>query len=277
MREQPLVSAIIPNRDAADLLHGVIESLEQSTYANLEILVLENGSTQDDTFAYYRELAKKPHLRILKWDRPFNYAAVNNFGAAHARGELLLLLNNDIEAVSPDWLDRLVGHALRPGVGAVGAKLLFADDTVQHAGVIVGLGGAAGHGHARFPRDAAGYLDRLQVTHNVSAVTGACLMTPAKVFAEVGGFDERFVIAYNDVDLCLKILSRGYRIVCTPDAELYHYESKTRGAEDTPAKLARFQAEYRLLAKKWGHFMRAGDPFHNPNLSYARSDYALRA
>jgi GT2 family glycosyltransferase len=273
---KPLVSILIPNRDSVDLLSRCLDSLAAAMYQRFEVLILENMSAQAETHAYYSWLQRQGRARILRWDRPFNYAAINNFGAAHARGEMLLLLNNDIEAVNPDWLEHMVGHALRPGVGAVGAKLLFADDTVQHAGVIVGLGGAAGHGHARFHRNADGYLDRLQITHNVSAVTGACMMIPASVFAEVGGFDERFVIAYNDVDLCLKILSRGFRIVCTPDAELYHYESKTRGAEDSPAKLARFQSEYRLLAKKWAGFMRTGDPYYSPNLSYARSDYALR-
>jgi GT2 family glycosyltransferase len=276
-RRKPLVSVLIPNRDSVQLLSRCLDSLASVTYQRFEVLVLENMSAEPETHAYYSWLERQGRARILRWDRPFNYAAINNFGAAHARGELLLLLNNDIEAANPDWLDRLVGHALQPGVGAVGAKLLFADETVQHAGVIVGLGGAAGHGHARFPRESAGYLDRLQVTHNVAAVTGACLMTPADIFGEIGGFDERFVVAYNDVDLCLQILSHGYRIVCTPDAQLYHYESKTRGAEDTPAKLARFQGEYRLLARKWAKFMRTGDPYYSRNLSLGRSDYAVRA
>jgi GT2 family glycosyltransferase len=257
-------------------LARTLDSLANATYQRFEVLILENLSAQAETHAYYGWLQRQGRARILHWDRPFNYAAVNNFGAAHAYGELLLLLNNDVEAIHPDWLERLVAHAMQPGVGAVGAKLLFADDTVQHAGVVVGLGGAAGHGHARFPRDADGYLNRLQVTHNVSVVTGACLMTPAAVFVEVGGFDERFVLAYNDVDLCLQILARGYRLVCTPDAELYHYESKTRGTEDTPNKLARFQREYRLLATKWADYLRAGDPYYSPHLSLGRTDFALR-
>jgi GT2 family glycosyltransferase len=277
LRRKPLVSVLIPNRDSVQLLSRCLDGLAATTYQRFEVLILENMSVEPETHNYYAWLERQGRTRILRWDRPFNYAAINNFGAAHARGELLLLLNNDIEAANPDWLERLVGHALRPGIGAVGAKLLYADETVQHAGVIVGLGGAAGHGHARFPRESAGYLDRLQITHNVAAVTGACLMTPADVFAEIGGFDERFVVAYNDVDLCLQILARGYRIVCTPDAELYHYESKTRGAEDTPAKLARFQSEYRLLGRKWAQVMQDGDPYYSRNLSLGRSDYAIRA
>jgi GT2 family glycosyltransferase len=277
LREQPLVSVIIPNRDAAQLLHGVIESLEQSTYANFEVLVLENGSTHEDTFAYYRELTQRPHVRLLKWDRPFNYSAVNNFGAAHARGSVLLFLNNDVQAIHPDWLEALVAHAVRPEIGAVGAKLLYVDGTVQHAGVVLGLGGVAGHAHLRFPGDAAGYQDRLRLVQNVAAVTGACLMTRRDVFVQAGGFDERFVLAYNDVDYGMRVRACGYRVLWTPEARLYHLESKTRGYEDDPAKRKRFEREFDLFKRTWARELEQGDPFYNRNFRLDRADFALRA
>jgi GT2 family glycosyltransferase len=226
---------------------------------------------------YYRRLEHDRRARIVPWDKPFNFAAVNNFGAAHARGEVLLFLNNDVEAINPDWLERMVTHVLRPEVGAVGAKLYYADDTIQHAGIVVGMGGVAGHAHLSFPRSAAGYMERLQLPHNCSAVTGACLMTRRDVFEKAGGFDEGFVLSFNDVDLCLQIQALGYRVLWTPEAELYHFESKTRGYDDTPEKLARFQREFRRFFAKWGKFLEAGDPFFNRNFRLDRADYALRA
>ncbi len=275
--QQPLVSILIPNRDSAAMLSRCVESLSRSSYANYELLILENNSTQDDTLTYYRQLERQGNVRIVPWTKPFNYAAVNNYGAAQARGDVLLFLNNDVEAINPDWLEWMVKHALRPEVGAVGAKLLYADDTIQHAGIVVGMGGVAGHVHLRFPRDAEGYMQRLRVTHNCAAVTGACLMTRRAVFEQVGGFDESFVLAFNDVDLCLQIQALGYRVIWTPEAELYHLESKTRGYEDTPEKQARFSREYRLFLTKWGRYLKTGDPYYNPNFRLDRSDYALRA
>jgi GT2 family glycosyltransferase len=259
------------------MLTRCVDSISRSSYANYEIIVLENHSECRETLSYYRRLDQERRARIIAWNKPFNYAAVNNFGAAHAQGEVLLFLNNDIEAINPDWLERLVTHAMRPEVGAVGAKLYYADDSIQHAGIVVGMGGIAGHAHLRFPREADGYLQRLRIPHNCSAVTGACLMTRRDVFEQTGGFDESFVLAFNDVDLCLQILSLGYRILWTPEAELYHFESKTRGYEDTPEKLTRFQNEYRRFAAKWGQWLAAGDPYFNPNFRLDRSDYALRA
>jgi O-antigen biosynthesis protein len=276
LRTQPLVSVIVPNKDAVEMLARCVDSLANSGYANHELLIVENGSTRPETFAYYRQLEKQPHVRILEWTKPFNYAAVNNFAAARAEGDLLLFLNNDVEAVNPDWLERMVKLGVQPGVGAVGAKLYFADDTIQHAGIVIGMGGIAGHSHGSFPRDAAGYMQRLRFTQNVSAVTGACLLCPAKVFREVGGFDEGFVLAFNDVDLCLQILARGQRVVWTPHAELYHFESKTRGYEDTPEKLRRFRREIELFKTKWSEFLRTGDPHYNPHYRLDRPDFALR-
>jgi O-antigen biosynthesis protein len=253
-----------------------VESLAKSSYANYELLILENGSSRPETFAYYQQLEKQPHIRILEWTKPFNYAAINNFGATQARGELLLFLNNDIEAVNAEWLERLVKIGTQPSIGAVGAKLYFADDTIQHAGIVIGMGGVAGHSHSNFPRSAPGYMQRLRYTQNVAAVTGACLLCKAQLFREVGGFDEGFVLSFNDVDLCLQILQRGHRVVWTPHAELYHYESKTRGYEDTPEKQKRFKREYDLFLLKWSEFLRTGDPYYNPNYRLDRQDFALR-
>jgi GT2 family glycosyltransferase len=274
---QPLVSVLIPNRDSVAMLCRCMESISRSSYANCEVLILENNSEQPETLAYYRQLERERRARIVSWNKPFNYAAVNNFGAAHARGEVLLFLNNDVEAINPDWLELMVKHALRPEVGAVGAKLYYPDDTIQHAGIVVGMGGVAGHSHLHFPRTATGYMDRLQLPHNCSAVTGACLMTRREIFEKAGGFDEGFVLAFNDVDLCLQIQALGYRVLWTPEAELYHFESKTRGYEDTPEKLARFRREYQRFIAKWGKFLEAGDPFYNPNFRLDRADFALRA
>ena len=277
LRTQPLLSVIVPNKDHPEMLARCLDSLGKGSYANFEVLVVENGSTRPETFAYYRELEKQPHVRVVEWAKPFNYAAVNNFAALQAKGEYLLFLNNDIESISPDWLESMVKAAAQPGVGAVGAKLYYADDTIQHAGIVVGMGGVAGHAHLNFPRAAAGHMQRLTHAQNVAAVTGACLLTPAKVFREVGGFDEGFVLAFNDVDLCLQILSKGYRVVWTPDAELYHLESKTRGPEDTAEKEARFKREIDLFHVKWGDFLKKGDPYYSPHFRLDRSDFALRA
>jgi GT2 family glycosyltransferase len=277
LRSQPLVSVIIPNKDHPEVLARCVDSLARSSYANYEVLIVENGSTRPETHAYYTELRKQPHVRILEWSAPFNYAAVNNFAAHQANGELLLFLNNDIEAITPDWLEELVKAAVQPGVGAVGAKLYYADDTIQHAGIVVGMGGVAGHAHLNYPRTAAGHMQRLLYTQNVAAVTGACLLMPRRVFEEIGGFDEGFVLAFNDVDLCLQVLAAGYRVVWTPGAELYHLESKTRGPEDTAEKQARFKREYDLFHAKWGTFLKAGDPYYSPHFRLDRPDFALKA
>jgi GT2 family glycosyltransferase len=277
LRTQPLVSVIVPNKDQVALLSRCVESLAKSSYANYELVIVENGSQLPETHAYYRELRKQPHVRVVEWTKPFNYAAVNNFAAAQARGDLLLFLNNDTEAINPDWLEAMVKQAVQPGVGAVGAKLYYADDTIQHAGIVVGMGGVAGHSHLFYPRHVAGYMQRLRITQNVAAVTGACLLMPRAVFETVGGFDEGFVLAFNDVDLCLSVLKAGYRVVWTPDAELYHLESKTRGYEDTAEKQARFKREYDLFHLKWGAVLKAGDPYYSPHFRLDRPDFALKA
>ena len=272
----PLVSIIVPNRDQQQVLARCLKSIACSSYANYEVLVVENHSQQAATFAYYRELAEQPRVRLLTWDRPFNYAAVNNYAASEVRGEVLLLLNNDTEVLNVDWLERMLEHALRPEVGAVGAKLYYPDGSIQHGGVVVGIGGVAGHVHRGCPREDYGYFRRLVAVQNLSAVTGACLMMRKSVFEEVGGLDERFILNFNDVDLCLRIRKQGYWIVWTPFAELLHDESKTRGYEDTPEKHARFTAECQGFLQRWCDLVEAGDPFYNPNLTLDAEDFSLR-
>jgi GT2 family glycosyltransferase len=276
VRRPALVTAIIPSRDHHQDLARSLASLARSRRTPYEVIVVENQSQEADTFALYRELERQGRTRVLAWDGPFNYAAVNNFAAARARGEVLLFLNNDIEAIHDDWLERLLEHAQRPEVGAAGAKLYYPDDTVQHAGIILGLNGAAGHSHRAFPRASPGYARRLQVTQNVSALTGACLMTRRAVFEEAGGFDERFVLTYNDVDFCLRLRQRGYLLVWTPHAELYHHECTTRGYEDTPQKRAFADAEVKAFQEKWRAVLQTGDPYYNPNLTLLWEDFSLR-
>jgi O-antigen biosynthesis protein len=272
---KPLISIIIPNKDQPEILARCLESVRESSYPNYEILLVENRSNQPETFEYYQELSTWPQVRMLTYDRPFNYAALNNYAATQAAGEVLLLLNNDTEVLTPDWLERMVEHALRPDVGAVGAKLYYPNNTIQHAGVIVGIGGVAGHSHRSFPRQALGYTRRLATTQNLSAVTAACLMLRKQVFDEVGGFDTSFVVAFNDVDLCMQIRRQGYWIVWTPHAELYHHESKTRGRDDLPENRARFDREAQRFRTKWWNELSAGDPFYSPHLSLVTEDFAL--
>jgi GT2 family glycosyltransferase len=273
---QPLVSILIPNRDQPDMLERCVDSIERSTYANHEIVIVENDSRLAQTHELYARLTSSGKVRILPWDRPFNYSAVNNFAAASARGEVLLLLNNDVEAINPDWLERMLEHALRPEVGLVGAKLYYGDDTLQHGGVIVGLGGAAAHSHTRYPRSSFGYQGRLIVTQNLSAVTAACLMVRKDVYDEAGGLDEGYAIAFNDVDFCLRVRQRGRLVVWTPHAELYHHESRTRGTDDTPEKQARFQQEIARFKTRWVDLIRHGDPYYSPNLTDGAEDFSYR-
>jgi GT2 family glycosyltransferase len=273
---RPLVSIIIPNRDFPEGLAKCVESIRRSTYTPYEIIVVENHSVRAETFDCYRRLQSSANLRLLTWDQPFNYAAINNFAAAHVCGDVLLFLNNDMEVINADWLERLLEHALRPEVGAVGAKLYYPDDTVQHAGVVIGIREILGHGHRHFPRTSAGYANRLVTVQNVSAVTGACLMIRKAAFHEVGGFEEQFALDFNDIDLCLKLRRQGYRIVWTPYAELYHFESKTRGYAVTQAQQIRFLRDTALFHELWASTYCDGDPFYNPNLTHDREDFSLR-
>ncbi len=274
----PLVSLIVPTRNGLNVLRTCVESIEQRTrYRPYELIVVDNQSDDPATLDYLGRLAAEGRARVLVHDAPFNYSAINNAAVCAARGDIIGLINNDIEVISPDWLDEMVGHAVRPDIGCVGAKLYFPDDTIQHAGVVLGVGGVAGHAHKYLPRHAAGYLDLLRLVHNVSAVTGAALVMRKSVFEEVGGLDEaQLQIAYNDVDLCLRVMQAGYCNLWTPHAELYHHESKTRGAEDTPQKLARWRAEREVMKTRWPAWI-ADDPFYSPHLSRTREDLSVDA
>ncbi len=274
----PLVSIIIPNKDHSDDLEKCLSSVyEKTTYKNFEIIVVENNSTEQETFEYYSQAQSKyNNLKVIIWEKGFNYSAINNFAESQAKGEYVLLLNNDIEVITPDWIEQMLMFAQRKDVGAVGAKLYYSDDTIQHAGVIVGLGGVAGHSHKDFARDNPGYMARASIAQNLSACTAACLMIRKDVYDEVQGLDEGYAVAFNDIDFCMKIRKVGYLIVFTPFAEFYHYESKSRGDEDTPEKRERFNSEIFRFQERWGKELKAGDPYYNPNLTLDSEDFALR-
>jgi GT2 family glycosyltransferase len=275
--QQPLVSLIIPTRDGHDHLKTCIESiLEKTTYHKFEILLVDNQTTCTQTLSLMAELPKASsgRVRVLSYDKPFNYSAINNYAASQAQGELLGLINNDIEVINGDWLSEMVSHAVRPEIGCVGAKLYYPDGTLQHCGVVLGIGGVAGHSHKYFPGAASGYFSRLRTIHNVSAVTGAALLVKKASFDQVGGLDEVLEIAFNDVDFCLRIGQLGFRNLWTPFAELYHHESKTRGIEDTPEKRARFMREVQFMVARWDRLL-ANDPYYNPNLTLNDENYGF--
>ncbi|MDR2600773.1 MAG: glycosyltransferase family 2 protein [Oscillospiraceae bacterium] len=272
---EPCISIIIPNKDHIDILDKCLKSIKTlSTYKNYEIIIVENNSENNETYEYYKSIENKDNIRVVFWNGIFNFSAINNYGAGFANGEYLLLLNNDIEIISADWMQEMLMYAQRPDVGAVGAKLYYPDDTIQHAGVILGVGGVGGHAHKYFKRDAYGYMNRLIYAQNLSAVTAACMMIPKALFDELGGLDERFVVAFNDVDLCQRIRKAGYLIVFTPYAEMYHHESKSRGYEDTEEKKARFKSEIDLYQSLWLKEIEAGDPYYNPNLTLKHEDFS---
>ena len=272
----PLVSIVIPSRNGFHLLHRCVESIfAKTTYTNYELIIIDNGSDDLVALRYLQRLQEDARVSIIRDDSPFNYAALNNKAVAQAKGEVIALLNNDLEVINADWLDEMVSHVVHPEVGAVGAKLYYPDDTIQHAGVIVGLGGVAGHSHKHSPRDNPGYCGRLLLTQNLSAVTAACLLVRKEVFDAVGGFDEQHLsIAFNDVDLCLRIQEKGFFNVWTPYAEMYHYESASRGYEDTPEKQARFNKEIDYMRQRWGEGL-LQDPAYNPNLTLDREDFSF--
>ncbi|WP_311950698.1 glycosyltransferase family 2 protein [Halomonas piscis] len=274
----PLVSLLIPTRDRVEILKPCVDAiLERTDYPHLEVLILDNQSSCTATLDYMRDVSSRDdRVRVLRWNEPFNYSAINNYGALYARGEILGLVNNDIEPIHPEWLDEMVRQVCRPGIGCVGAKLYYPNDTIQHGGVILGLGGVAGHAHRFFPRDAAGYCGRLKLVQNLSAVTAACLLVRKAVFEEVGGLnEEHLTIALNDVDLCLKVREAGYRNLWTPYAELYHHESVSRGADDSSAKRARANGEADYMRRTWGREL-DNDPAYNPNLTLVHEDFSLR-
>lgn len=273
----PLVSIIIPTRDKVGLLKACLDSVvAKTTYPRFEVIVIDNGSTDAETHAYFSAIAKRPDVRILPFNKPYNYSEINNFAVDHANGEYVCLLNNDTEVISEDWLTELMRQAIRPDVGAVGAKLLFADRTIQHAGVVIGLGQAAGHAH-RFQDDRQpGYFNQAHIAREVSAVTAACLVVQKQKFAAVGGLDAANLgIAYNDVDLCLKLGRAGWRNIYVPHAKLYHHESKSRGNDLTPQHVERYMAELKVLQDRWGTKSYVDPGFH-VNLDWASETYTLR-
>ncbi len=276
--DEPLVSVLIPNKDhAADLGRCLSSLLDKSDYPNLEVIVIENNSEEPGTFAYYDRLrAERPNVRVVKYEGGFNFSKINNFGARHARGEYLLLLNNDTEFIDGGTVREMMGYGMRGDVGAVGAKLLYEDGTIQHAGVVLGFGGTAGHAFLGKRRDDPGYFGRICCAQDYSAVTAACMLTRRDVFDAVGGFTEEFAVAFNDVDYCLKVRALGKLVVYDPYAELYHFESKSRGYEDSPEKVERFNEETALLISRWRGVIEAGDPYYNPNLTLDASDFSLR-
>jgi GT2 family glycosyltransferase len=279
----PGVSIIIPTKDQVKVLRKCIKSIiDRTDYNNYEIIVVDNNSTEPGTLEYLGSISKEPNISILKYEEPFNFSAINNFAARKAKGEYLLFLNNDTEVICSEWLSAMLEHAQRIEVGAVGCKLLYPNGKIQHVGVILGISGmrgklgVAGHSHKNYSNSSRGYYGRPHVIHNLSAVTGACVVIRRNVFDEVGGFDENLGIAFNDVDLCLKIREKGYLIVYTPYSELYHYESLSRGYEDTPEKEARFEKESRYIRGKWGLIIDKGDPYYNPNLILEREDFTIK-
>jgi GT2 family glycosyltransferase len=271
---RPLVSVIIPTRDRADLLRMCTDSLRmRSGYTNLELIVVDNNSKESETFALFDELARAG-TKVLQDSSPFNFAGLNNLAARQASGEVLVLMNNDIEILTPDWVEEMLSFAFRPDVGAVGARLWFPDGSLQHAGVILGLGGVAGHGHKHLRRGEPGHARRALVHQQLSAVTAAALMVRRAVYLEIGGMDEQFEVAFNDVDFCLRLMQLGYRNIWTPHAEMIHHESASRGAETTPEKRERFAREVRLMRERWGAWLDQ-DPAYSPNLTLESEDFAL--
>ena len=274
----PLISVIIPNKDHTDDLELCLFSMtRKSTYRNYEILIVENNSEKEETFEYYRKLPDRyPKARVLTWEKEFNYSAINNFAAKEAKGEYLLFLNNDVEILTPDWMEEMLQNCQQENVAAVGAKLYYPDDTIQHAGVVLGLGGIARHIMCRASKEDPGYFGRMISVQEISAVTAACMMVKKSDFDAVGGLDETFQVAFNDIDLCMKFRAAGKKIIFTPYAELYHYESKSRGLEDTPEKQFRFDKEVKRFQEKWAQQLEMGDPYYSPNLSVTEGDCSLR-
>jgi GT2 family glycosyltransferase len=270
----PLVSIIVPTRDAYTLIQQCLESvLRKTTYPCFEILVVDNQSTDSQTLEYLAGIAAHPPVTVLRYDAPFNFSAINNRAVRQARGTVVCLLNNDTEVISPDWLEELVGHLLQPGVGVVGAKLYYADGRVQHAGDTVGPGGCANHLHSGLGHDEPGYCGRALLAQDLSAVTGACLVTWRELYLRLGGLEERLPVAFNDVDYCLRVRAAGQRVIWTPHAELYHHESISRGTDDSWRRKLRARREVAVMRRRWADVMKH-DPFYNPNLSYDQPDFS---
>ena len=272
----PLVSLIIPTRNAKELVRQCIDSIvELTTYRNYEIILIDNGSDDPDSIDYFTSLAARPNFRVIRDDGEFNYSALNNAAVRQARGDIVGLINNDIEVITPDWLSDMVSIASQPGVGAVGARLWYPDNTLQHGGVILGIGGVAGHSHKRLPKERRGYFERAALMQSFSAVTAACLVIQKRHYLSVGGLNEvNLKVAFNDVDFCIRLREVGLRNVWTPYAELFHHESATRGDDIQPEKQRRFESEVRYMKTHWGDALNR-DPAYNPNLTLVHEDFGL--
>ena len=278
LTSHPLVSIIIPNKDHVDDLSRCVESIiNLSTYDNYEIVIVENNSETAEIRTYYEEISRHPRVQVVEYKGDFNYSKINNFGVQYAKGEYLLLLNNDTEVITPDWMEELLMYAMRKDVGVVGAKLYYPDKTIQHAGIVIGLGAhrTAGHTHYRIPEANVGYMGRLCYAQDVTAVTGACMMVSKALYEELGGLDESFTVALNDVDFCLRVREMGLLNIFTPFAELYHYESKSRGSDKKDERALRYQQESDRFRVKWADALAKGDPYYNPNFSLDHSDFTV--
>lgn len=277
MQDTPMVSIIIPNMDHEEDLRKCIDSIfTKTTYENYEILIVENNSTQQSVLEYYQKLQQEhENIHVLKWQGTFNYAGIHNYACKHAKGEYLLLLNNDIEIVHKGWIQELLAYCQRTDVGAVGAKLLYPDQSIQHSGVIIGLGGVAGHIFHTFPSEKQSYAGRADIPQELSAVTAALMMTKKSAYEQVGGMDEKLEVSYNDIDYCLQLRAAGYKIIYHPYVTAYHYESKTRGYDTTVEKKMRIEAEAEVFREKWSTVLVAGDPYYNRNLSRTAGDCSL--
>lgn len=275
--EKPLISIIIPNKDHIDDLKVCMDSIdEKSTYRNYEFVIVENNSTEQETFDFYKEIEKRDNVNVLYYDGDFNFSRINNFGVKEAKGDYLLLLNNDTELINPDGLWEMLGYCMREDVGIVGARLYYKDDTIQHAGVVLGFGGIAGHTFIESSRYENGYFSRIICAQDYTAVTAACMMTRRSVYEAVEGLSEDFKVAFNDIDYCMKVRALGKLVVYNPAVELYHYESKSRGLEDTPAKVERFNSEVARFIDKWNKELKQGDPYYNPNLTLDKANFSLK-
>ena len=278
LTSRPLVSIIIPNKDHVDDLSRCVESIiNLSTYDNYEIVIVENNSETAEIRTCYEEISRHPRVQVVEYKGDFNYSKINNFGVQYAKGEYLLLLNNDTEVITPDWMEELLMYAMRKDVGVVGAKLYYPDKTIQHAGIVIGLGAhrTAGHTHYRIPEANVGYMGRLCYAQDVTAVTGACMMVSKALYEELGGLDESFTVALNDVDFCLRVREKGFLNIFTPFAELYHYESKSRGSDKKDERALRYQQESDRFRVKWADALAKGDPYYNPNFSLDHSDFTV--
>ena len=277
IENQPEIAIIIPSCDKVDLLRQCVDSiLQKTTYSQFTIWIVDNNSLEKETFDYYEELKDNDRVRVIRYEKEFNFSSLNNFAVQQILADYFLFLNNDTKVITPEWLEELMGPARRSEVGAVGCLLCYGNNTVQHGGVIIGIGGIAGHAHKHFFCDEHGYFGRLHVVQNLSAVTAACMLVHKSVFDEVGGFTEELSHAFNDVDLCLKIREKGYLIIYTPFARLYHYESISRGFENSSGKRERFIRELKYMQERWHDELKKGDPYYNPNLSLQREDFSLK-